>query len=116
MNPLNVDKTYLVTGGAGFIGFHLSKSLLERGARVIGFDNLNNYYDIKLSSHACHYWSSMMAAFGSGKLADWIILCSTRETYRAQSATDCMESSLGCKIAGNKNGMVVLVFDFGRSG
>ena len=48
MNPLNVDKTYLVTGGAGFIGFHLSKSLLERGARVIGFDNLNDYYDVRL--------------------------------------------------------------------
>lgn len=48
MNPLNVDKTYLVTGGAGFIGFHLSKSLLEQGARVVGFDNLNDYYDVRL--------------------------------------------------------------------
>ncbi|MCX4307569.1 MAG: NAD-dependent epimerase [Acetatifactor sp.] len=41
-------KTYLITGGAGFIGFHLSKSLLEKGARVIGFDNMNDYYDVKL--------------------------------------------------------------------
>ncbi len=48
MNPLSVDKTYLVTGGAGFIGFHLSKSLLERGAKVVGFDNLNGYYDVRL--------------------------------------------------------------------
>ncbi len=48
MNPLDINKTYLVTGGAGFIGFHLSKSLLERGARVIGFDDLNNYYDVQL--------------------------------------------------------------------
>ena len=48
MNPLNIDKTYLVTGGAGFIGFHLSKRLLEQGARVIGFDNLNDYYDVQL--------------------------------------------------------------------
>lgn len=48
MNPLNIDKTYLVTGGAGFIGFHLSKSLLEKGIRVIGFDNLNDYYDVQL--------------------------------------------------------------------
>ena len=48
MNPLNTDKTYLVTGGAGFIGFHLSKSLLEQGARVVGFDNLNDYYDVQL--------------------------------------------------------------------
>ncbi len=48
MNPLNTDKTYLITGGAGFIGFHLSKSLLEKGARVIGFDNLNDYYEVSL--------------------------------------------------------------------
>ena len=48
MNPLDISKTYLVTGGAGFIGFHLSKSLLEQGASVIGFDNLNDYYDVQL--------------------------------------------------------------------
>ena len=48
MNGLNTSRTYLVTGGAGFIGFHLSKSLLEKGASVIGFDNMNDYYDVKL--------------------------------------------------------------------
>lgn len=48
MQPLDINKTYLVTGGAGFIGFHLSKSLLDQGARVIGFDNLNDYYDVGL--------------------------------------------------------------------
>lgn len=35
----------LVTGSAGFIGFHLSKKLLEDGIEVIGYDNVNNYYD-----------------------------------------------------------------------
>jgi UDP-glucuronate 4-epimerase len=35
----------LVTGAAGFIGFHVSKALLERGDEVIGLDNLNDYYD-----------------------------------------------------------------------
>ena len=48
MNSLGINKVYLVTGGAGFIGFHLSKSLLDKGAGVIGFDNLNDYYDVRL--------------------------------------------------------------------
>ncbi|MDN7241706.1 NAD-dependent epimerase [Planococcus sp. N028] len=38
----------LITGAAGFIGFHLSKRLILNGYTVIGLDNLNNYYDIKL--------------------------------------------------------------------
>ncbi|MEA2011468.1 MAG: NAD-dependent epimerase [Verrucomicrobiota bacterium] len=38
----------LVTGAAGFIGYHLSKKLLERGDSVIGLDNINDYYDTAL--------------------------------------------------------------------
>jgi UDP-glucuronate 4-epimerase len=38
----------LVTGAAGFIGFHLSKALLDNGHDVYGIDNINNYYDINL--------------------------------------------------------------------
>jgi UDP-glucuronate 4-epimerase len=38
----------LVTGAAGFIGFHLARSLLERGDDVVGVDNLNAYYDVGL--------------------------------------------------------------------
>jgi UDP-glucuronate 4-epimerase len=37
----------LVTGAAGFIGFHLSKRLLDEGYRVYGVDNLNDYYDLR---------------------------------------------------------------------
>ena len=38
----------LVTGAAGFIGFHLSQKLLANGENIIGIDNLNNYYDVNL--------------------------------------------------------------------
>lgn len=38
----------LVTGAAGFIGFHLSQYLLGRGDRVVGLDNINDYYDVSL--------------------------------------------------------------------
>ena len=38
----------LVTGVAGFIGFHVTQQLLKRGDRVIGLDNVNDYYDVRL--------------------------------------------------------------------
>lgn len=40
--------TTLVTGAAGFIGFHLARRLLEDGGRVVGVDNINDYYDPRL--------------------------------------------------------------------
>lgn len=46
--PLDTSKKYLVTGVAGFIGFHLTKKLLEKNCRVIGIDNINDYYDVNL--------------------------------------------------------------------
>lgn len=42
------NKSVLVTGAAGFIGFHVSKALLEKGIEVIGLDNVNAYYDPSL--------------------------------------------------------------------
>ncbi len=38
----------LVTGAAGFIGFHLTDRLLQRGDSIVGLDNLNDYYDVRL--------------------------------------------------------------------
>jgi UDP-glucuronate 4-epimerase len=40
--------TVLITGAAGFIGYHLAEALLARGEHVVGLDNLNTYYDIRL--------------------------------------------------------------------
>ncbi len=42
------SKSVLVTGAAGFIGYHLARRLLEQGQQVVGFDNLNDYYDVNL--------------------------------------------------------------------
>ena len=46
----HLKEKILVTGCAGFIGMHVSKALLEQGHYVIGVDNLNHYYDIKLKN------------------------------------------------------------------
>jgi UDP-glucuronate 4-epimerase len=56
MKVINTNKLYsvshkekvLVTGAAGFIGFHMSMKLIKEGFQVVGFDNLNDYYDVKL--------------------------------------------------------------------
>ncbi|MDR0220845.1 MAG: SDR family NAD(P)-dependent oxidoreductase [Lachnospiraceae bacterium] len=42
------NNIYLITGAAGFIGYHLAKHLLAEGAAVVGFDNMNGYYDVAL--------------------------------------------------------------------
>lgn len=41
---------YLVTGAAGFIGFHVTQRLLAAGHQVVGLDNLNDYYDVNLKT------------------------------------------------------------------
>ena len=43
-----MPQTILVTGAAGFIGFHLCKQLLALGYEVLGLDNINDYYDVRL--------------------------------------------------------------------
>jgi len=47
-NPTNPSNKILVTGAAGFIGYHLSKLLSKNGYEVIGIDNINDYYDPNL--------------------------------------------------------------------
>ncbi len=43
-----------VTGSAGFIGYHLSKALLDYGCRVVGLDNMNPYYEVSLKEDRLH--------------------------------------------------------------
>ncbi|MFP7226147.1 SDR family NAD(P)-dependent oxidoreductase [Priestia filamentosa] len=49
-NQLDLNNTYLITGAAGFIGYFLSKKLLEQGCTVVGIDNVNDYYDVNLKN------------------------------------------------------------------
>lgn len=45
---MSKEKVYFITGAAGFIGYYLSKKLLDQGLTVVGIDNVNDYYDVKL--------------------------------------------------------------------
>ena len=40
--------TILITGTAGFVGFHLANNLLNKGYRIIGYDGITDYYDVNL--------------------------------------------------------------------
>ncbi|MEO1089771.1 MAG: NAD-dependent epimerase/dehydratase family protein [Pseudomonadota bacterium] len=48
MTPSTATKPVLITGAAGFVGFHCSRALLQYGRQVVGVDNLNDYYDPSL--------------------------------------------------------------------
>ncbi len=63
--------TVLLTGAAGFIGYHVARTLLARGDRVIGIDNLNSYYDVRLKAARLEQLQRMEGfAFHRTDLAD----------------------------------------------
>lgn len=65
----------LVTGAAGFIGFHVSQALLEKGCVVIGYDNCNDYYDVSLKEGRLGVLSAYPEfIFIKGDLADKEVL------------------------------------------
>lgn len=61
---------FLVTGAAGFIGFHISKRLLAMGHEVVGIDNMNNYYDVSLKQSRLDLLPSTLFHFHKLDLAD----------------------------------------------
>lgn len=61
---------YLVTGAAGFIGFHVSQRLLSAGHQVVGIDNLNDYYDVNLKLARLEQLKSPNFLFVECDLAD----------------------------------------------
>ncbi|WP_298706051.1 NAD-dependent epimerase [uncultured Veillonella sp.] len=84
-NPYDNLKTVLVTGAAGFIGFHLAKRLLELGGTVIGFDNINDYYDVTLKQSRLEILNTFSKfTFIKGDLADKNAVDSLFTTYKPQ--------------------------------
>ncbi|MCL2426082.1 MAG: NAD-dependent epimerase [Oscillospiraceae bacterium] len=78
-------KKTLITGTAGFIGFYLSKSLLDQGATIIGFDNLNDYYDVSLKQSRLKILNTYdNFTFVKGDLADNEAVVELFETYRPE--------------------------------
>lgn len=68
-------KTILVTGAAGFIGYFLSKRLLADGWRVVGIDNLNDYYEPDLKrARLAHFDGNKAFRFVHGDLADRLLM------------------------------------------
>ncbi|WP_333494610.1 NAD-dependent epimerase [Kluyvera sp. CHPC 1.251] len=61
---------YLVTGAAGFIGFHVCERLLKAGHQVVGIDNLNDYYDVSLKQARLDLLQSPHFRFHKVDLAD----------------------------------------------
>lgn len=61
---------YLVTGAAGFIGFHVSERLLQAGHQVVGIDNLNDYYDVNLKQARLDQLQNSGFSFHKMDLAD----------------------------------------------
>lgn len=78
-------KLILVTGTAGFIGFHLSKKLLEQGYDIIGIDNLNSYYDVNLKLQRLEQLKPFdKFTFVKGDIADKTFLEKIFEEYKPQ--------------------------------
>jgi UDP-glucuronate 4-epimerase len=54
IGPISGNKKVLVTGGAGFIGSHVAKALLDRGDAVVIIDEMNDYYDVQIKLDSIH--------------------------------------------------------------
>ncbi|MFH3316760.1 NAD-dependent epimerase [Klebsiella aerogenes] len=61
---------FLVTGAAGFIGFHVSQRLLAAGHTVVGIDNMNDYYDVNLKQARLELLDSPLFSFSRLDIAD----------------------------------------------
>jgi len=80
--PMHEQTPILVTGSAGFIGYHLTKALLANGERVIGIDNLNDYYPVALKMARLDQLTHPLFTFCQLDIADAQSLDELFERYR----------------------------------
>ena len=74
---------FLVTGAAGFIGFHASQRLLEAGHEVVGIDNMNDYYDVALKEFRLNELAKYPTfTFVKGNIADKELITELFEKYK----------------------------------
>lgn len=79
----DTSKKILITGAAGFIGFHLAKRLLDMRTTVLGLDNLNDYYDVSLKESRLHILEDYPSfTFVKGDLADADTVNEQFETFQ----------------------------------
>lgn len=79
----DTSKKILITGAAGFIGFHLAKRLLDLGTTVLGLDNLNDYYDVSLKESRLHILKDYPSfTFIKGDLSDADTVNEQFETFQ----------------------------------
>ncbi|WP_332695161.1 SDR family NAD(P)-dependent oxidoreductase [Halalkalibacter lacteus] len=80
---LDPSKVYLITGAAGFIGYFLSKKLLEQGCTVVGIDNINDYYDVNLKyTRLEQLESNEKFTFIKGDISDKSLITDIFEQYK----------------------------------
>lgn len=80
---LDFSKIYLITGAAGFIGYYLSRKLLEQGCQVVGIDNVNDYYDVNLKyTRLGNLEPFEKFTFIKGDISDKDLVMKTFEEYK----------------------------------
>jgi UDP-glucuronate 4-epimerase len=80
---IDPNKVYLVTGAAGFIGFYLSKKLLEQGCQVVGIDSVNDYYDVNLKHARLEQLKPFEKfTFVKGDISDKLVITRLFEKFR----------------------------------
>ena len=89
---------HIVTGAAGFIGSHLAEALLKQGERVIGIDNLNNYYEPTLKQRnlsVLQKYSNFIAITEDIESLDWPVLLEDVQFLYHQAAQAGVRASWG---------------------